>query len=80
MQITDETLRQWILSDAGLYAEAREFGGGGDDEMYDAMPTFIDQNRKRLARYVAARLNLSDYRDDGHCAHGLPDGKCRECA
>lgn len=55
----NEQIRQWILSDPGLYAEAREFGKGGDDEMYAALPKFIKQNRKRLVDYIKQRLGKS---------------------
>jgi len=53
----DKGIRQWILSDEALYHEAREFGGGGDDEMYAKLPEFIEKNRKRLQQYISDRLN-----------------------
>ena len=54
--VDDNGIRQWILSDAILYQEARDFGGG-DDEMYAKLPEFIKKNRKRLKRYITDRLS-----------------------
>jgi hypothetical protein len=52
----DKQLRGWILADEALYNEAREYGGGGDDEMYDKIYDFIDANRQRLTDYINTRL------------------------
>jgi hypothetical protein len=57
VKLDDNGIRQWILSDVGLYQEARDFGGGGDDEMYAKLPEFIKKNRKRLKQYINDRLN-----------------------
>jgi hypothetical protein len=54
--LDDQGIRQWILADPGLYQEAREYGGGGDDEMYDKIYDFIAANRERLLEYINGRL------------------------
>jgi hypothetical protein len=56
-KVDDNGIRQWILSDAVLYQEARDYGGGGDDEMYEKLPEFIRKNRSRLTKYIRERLN-----------------------
>ena len=79
--VTDEQIRQWILADAGLYAQAREFGGGGDDDMYAAMPRFIDANRAKLTEHIRARLTRADKQATVHTGDWghLPHEPCRHC-
>lgn len=55
-EFTDKQIREWILSDESLYHRAREFSGGGDDEMYEKLYEFIDQHRDELVRYIQERL------------------------
>jgi len=51
-KLTDSQIRGWILSDEQLYLQAREFGGGGDDEMYEKIYEFIKKNRKMLVNHI----------------------------
>jgi hypothetical protein len=51
-EIDDKQIRGWILSDEGLYQEARQFGGGNDEDMYAKLPEFIQQHRARLVEYI----------------------------
>ena len=56
--MTDQQLRDWILADEGLYLTAREFGGGGDEEMYDRIYEFIEQNRDLIEHHIRTRRQL----------------------
>jgi hypothetical protein len=53
--MTDDHIRLWILNDTPLYAEAREFGKGGDKEMYEQLPRFIEAHRERLVKYIQSK-------------------------
>lgn len=55
-QLTDQDIRQWILADEALYLEARDFGNGNDQDMYEHIYEFIEKNRKRLTEYIRKRL------------------------
>lgn len=55
-KLTDQQIRSWILSDEYLYLKAREFGGGGDDEMYEKIYEFIKKNRKMLVAHINQAL------------------------
>lgn len=44
----NEGIRVMVLNTAGLYQEARTFGGGGDEEMYERLPDFIYERRDAL--------------------------------
>lgn len=57
--VTNEHIRQWILADEGLYLEAREFGGGNDEDMYRELPNFINKNRPRLVAHIRRALQPS---------------------
>lgn len=41
-------LRSFVLSDESLYLQAREYGGGGDDEMYEKLDDFCRKHRKTI--------------------------------
>lgn len=52
-----DKIRGWILGDEYLYLRAREFGKGGDDEMYANLPEFIEKHKKELVEYIEAAEN-----------------------
>ena len=41
-------LRQFVLNDPVLSGHAKAFGGGGDDEMHDKLPEFVELYRDNL--------------------------------
>jgi hypothetical protein len=53
--VPDDVLRKWVLNDMQWYGRAREFGGGGDEEMMEKMDEFVDQNREELTAFVLSR-------------------------
>lgn len=53
---SDSDIRKYILSDEALYAEARLFGGGGDEEMYVKLPEFIRARREALVESIDKAL------------------------
>lgn len=52
IELTDQQIRTYILSDEALYLLAREFGGGNDEQMYEKLPDYIAENRDWLVQYI----------------------------
>jgi len=46
--MTDKDIRGWILNEPSLYQWAREYGGGGDEEMAEKLDDFVDEHRDEL--------------------------------
>jgi hypothetical protein len=41
-------LRQWVLNTPTMLEHAKRFGQGGDEEMHDKLPEFIEKYRMQL--------------------------------